>query len=140
LKGSARERAVRGAQRIGYELQVIEACLAITGSELEVNLSLTNRGLAPFYYDWPVELTLLDSAGSIVTAAATTWKLTDVQPGNPAHWAQRIRLTTLRTGPFRVLLRVPNPMAGGKPLRFANREQDRDLDGWLTLGEVEAKQ
>ncbi len=140
LKGSARERAVRGAQRVGYELQVTEASLAIAGSELEVNLSLINRGLAPFYYDWPVELALLDSAGSIVLGAPSTWRLTNVQPGNPVHWAHRIRLTRSRTEPFRVLLRVPNPMAGGKPLRFANRDQDRDLDGWLTLGEVEPKQ
>jgi hypothetical protein len=27
-------------------------------------------------------------------------------------------------------------MPGGRPLRFANQEQDRDLDGWLTLGTI----
>jgi hypothetical protein len=140
MNSNARERAVSAAQRIGYELQVTEASLAMTGSDLEVNLSVTNRGLAPFYYDWPVELALSDSAGAIVPAAPTTWRLTDVQPGQAVHWAQRLRLTTSRTGSFRVLLRVPNPMAGGKLLRFANRDQDRDRDGWLTLGEVETKQ
>jgi hypothetical protein len=31
-------------------------------------------------------------------------------------------------GPFR--LRVPNPMKGGKPLRFANQEQSEE---WLVL-------
>ncbi len=140
LKGSARDRAIRGARRMGYELQVTEASLAITGSELEVSLSLTNRGLAPFYYDWPVELALLDSAGALVPVARSTWRLTNIQPGNPVHWAQRVHLPALSTGAFRALLWVPNPMAGGKPLRFANRDQDRDLAGWLTLGEVEPKQ
>jgi hypothetical protein len=30
-------------------------------------------------------------------------------------------------------LRVLNPLAGGKPLRFANRDQDRLAPGWLSL-------
>lgn len=140
LKGGARERAIRGSQQIGYELQVTEASLEITGNQLDISLSLTNCGVAPFYYDWPIELALSDSAGSVVTGATATWKLTHVQPGNSVHWTQRVQMPALRQGTLRVLLRVPNPMAGGKPLRFANREQDRHLAGWLTLGDVEAKQ
>ena len=36
---------------------------------------------------------------------------------------------------YQLLLRVPNPLANGPPLRFANQTQDRHLPGWLTLGE-----
>jgi hypothetical protein len=34
-----------------------------------------------------------------------------------------------------VLVRVPNALPNGPPLRFANRNQDQHLPGWLTLGE-----
>ena len=37
-----------------------------------------------------------------------------------------------RGGSSAMLVRVPNPMPGGRNLRFANKDQDRDLDGWLT--------
>jgi len=42
----------------------------------------------------------------------------------------------LTKGAYRLLLRIPNPMPGGKVLRCANQEQDRDLTGWLTLGKT----
>ena len=31
-------------------------------------------------------------------------------------------------------LRVINPLPNGKPLRFANAEQDRPTPGWLSVG------
>ena len=34
-------------------------------------------------------------------------------------------------------MRLVNPLPNGKPLRFANAEQDRDLPGWLTLGTIQ---
>ena len=33
-----------------------------------------------------------------------------------------------------VTLRVIHPLANGKPLCFANAEQDRHAPGWLSLG------
>lgn len=38
----------------------------ITGKSFELSFSVTNIGVAPFYYDWPVELSLLDNKGKIV--------------------------------------------------------------------------
>jgi hypothetical protein len=32
---------------------------------------------------------------------------------------------------------VPNKLPNGNPVRFANRTQDADAKGWLTLGELE---
>ncbi len=140
LTGLARERAIHAAQGMGYELQVMTADLAIVGGNLAVELSITNHGVAPFYYDWPVELGLLDSKGALGTTWTTDWKLTRVQPDEaPVRWQCHAHLAALMPGTYRVLLRVPNPMAGGRPLRFANLAQDRDLPGWLTLGAAELR-
>jgi hypothetical protein len=140
LTGASRDRAMRAVQRMGYELQVITAELAVTGSELAVTLSTTNRGVAPFYYDWPVELGAYGSAGNLAATWTTAWRLTSIQPGeDPVRWQHHVRVAGLIPGTYRVLLRVPNPMPGGKPLRFANQAQDRDREGWLTLGEAELR-
>ena len=136
LKGAARERAIRAAQRMGYELHVATADLALADGQLTVTLSMTNTGVAPFYYDWPVELAALDHAGKLAATWTTAWKLTGIQPGEGQRpWRHRTKVADLASGTYRLLLRVPNPLPGAQPLRFANAAQDRDLAGWLTLGE-----
>ena len=141
LTGAARERAIRAAQRMGYELHVATADLAIAGSKLTVTLSITNTGVAPFYYDWPVELGALDAAGALAATWPTAWKLTSIQPGEaPVRWQHEADVSGLRPGTYRLLLRVPSPMTGGKPLRFANQTQDQDREGWLTLGSFDVRQ
>jgi hypothetical protein len=120
---------------MGYELHLATADLALAGSKLTVTLSATNTGVAPFYYDWPVELGALDAAGALAATWPTTWKLTGIQPGGaPARWQHESRVASLVPGTYRLLLRVPNPIPSGKPLRFANQTQDQDREGWLALG------
>lgn len=138
LQGAARERALHAAQRLGYELHVSRAELVRQQDEWHFTLSVTNTGVAPFYYDWPVELGAQDAAGNLVASWATDWKLTGVLPGEPAGgWSVRLTAAEFDGRVHRLLLRVPNPMPGGRPLRFANQEQDRALDGWLTLRTIQ---
>lgn len=135
---AARERALRAAQRLGYELHVSTAKLQRVGDRLEVALTVTNTGVAPFYYDWPVELGVLDSTHQLVATATTDWMLTRILPGEPeTHWRHAMPLRQLPGGLYRVVLRVPNPLPNGPPLRFANQSQDEHRAGWLTLGEFQ---
>lgn len=131
LKGAARERALLAARRLGYELHVASAEFAAGSRRL--TLRLENRGVAPFYYDWPVELAAAGADGQSVTWH-TDWKLSQVLPGAPVTWAFEIPAGPLASGERKLLLRVPNPLPQGKPLRFANTTQDADRPGWLTLG------
>ena len=134
IQGEARARAIRAVQRMGYELHIADVELAESGAGLAVSLTVTNTGVAPFYYDWPVELAAADASGRVAMTWRPAWRLTRVLPGErPARWQHRLPAEELAPGAYRLLLRVPNPMSGGPPLRFANVEQDRDLPGWLTL-------
>lgn len=108
-----RERAIRSVQRMGYEFHV--AKWKKTGDAIEIEVE--NRGVAPFYRDWPVEF----AAGKQIVAH---FDLRGILPGESRTWTARVA----GEGPFQ--LRVPNPMEGGKPLRFANREQGAE---WLVL-------
>jgi hypothetical protein len=92
--------------------------------------------VAPFYYDWPIELGLLNSSNTLVSAWKTDWKLSRIVPNEtPTRWSFQADLTTLAPGRYFLVLRVVNPLPSGLPLRFANQSQDQHLPGWLTLGE-----
>jgi hypothetical protein len=127
LTPAQRERAIAGARRLGYEFWVATADL--TPGALA--LTVVNRGVAPFYADWPLELALL-ADGKLAATWRPGWKLTGLLPGETRRWEWREALP----GRGKLLVRVVSPLPGGKPLRFANAAQDRDLAGWLTVGEV----
>jgi len=140
LDPQQRERATAGARRLGYEffVQSVEITLNEQKSSLAVIASVANKGVAPFYYDWPIELVTMDAKGQLIATWQTDWKLTGMIPNDPArHWKTRVDLKAIPLGRHQLLLRVSNPMPGGKPLRFANRTQDQHLPGYLTLGQFE---
>jgi hypothetical protein len=120
---------------MGYELHISMAETERTGNRtLMVRATVVNRGVAPFYYDWPVEYALRSAAGRVVRSTKGKGKISSILPGStPSLWEERIPLDGLPSEPYTLLLRVPNPMKNGKPLRFANAEQSAD---WLTVGTV----
>jgi hypothetical protein len=137
IQGPARQRAIRAVQQMGYELHVAGAQWAVAGGELAVALTVTNTGVAPFYYDWPVELGVLNVNGELTATWKTEWKLTGILPGEPAvTWRSLVNLNETAAGAVHLVLRVPNPLPNGPPLRFANQSQDQHLPGWLTLGAI----
>jgi hypothetical protein len=109
-------RALKEVARMGYELHVSRALV----QDGELVLHVENRGVAPFYHDWPVEVRV----GQRTIRPA--WKLSEVLPGNPAAW----RVKTGAGEDETVRIRIPNPMKGGKPLRFANAECEGE---WLVV-------
>lgn len=136
IQGPARERAIRAAQRMGYELHVRHVELTMDDGQLRVAIAVTNTGVAPFYYDWPVELGALDPEGRLAATWKTDWRLTGVLPLEAtAPWQFRTAVHLSRSGAYRLLVRVPNALPNGAPLRFANVAQDQHRPGWLTLGE-----
>ena len=136
IKGAARERAIRAVQRMGYELHIARAELQSGDAKLAVTLTVTNTGVAPFYYDWPVELAVLNAADEPVAKWKTDWRLSTIIPGEAAApWSFQGNVAALAPGAYRLLLRGANPLTNGLPLRFANQTQDQHQPGWLTLGE-----
>lgn len=139
VQGAARERALEAARKLGYELHVSDAQIEWlrASAELSLTLAVTNTGVAPFYYDWPIELGVWSAAKKLTSLGRPDWRLSSVGSGEPAVvWKFRGKMPEADRGLHKVLLRVPNPLPKGAPLRFANETQDRDLPGWLTLGEV----
>jgi len=138
FSGTQQALALAGARQLGYEFYVSNAILAdVSGSgSLNVSAGILNTGVAPFYYDWPIQLAALNSSNELVKVWTTPWKLSSLPPGTNAVWADTVANPGLPAGQYKLLLGVENPMTNGVPLRFADVPQDADVKGWLTLGQL----
>lgn len=130
-------KAMNLARRMGYEFSVSDAeIIATTNHAVKLRLKIENRGTAPFYYDWPVETAVLDAGGKLAAIAKLDWKITAIASGSSVNW-EFAGLHGLTPGRYKLLLRIVNPLEGGRPLCFANATQNADKAGWLTLGSVD---
>ena len=135
--GAKLTNALAGARRLGYELYVTNAELvdARISGPLTARVTLRNRGVAPFYYDWPVQLSVLNSNNQPVATWTTTWKLTSLLPATTnTTWSHTQTNHGLAAGSYKLLVHALNPLTNGVPFRFANQAQDTNVVGWLTLG------
>ena len=125
------DMAKKKTASMGYQLTIESATLKMEADNRSVYVKIGNRGVAPFYYRWTVETVLLDSNNHPAAKIANDWKLPEVMPGEVSSW--RLLLPEDAPEVPRIGIRVPNPMSGGFPLRFANEEQMLDGDRWLVL-------
>ena len=134
-------RAGEDVRRMGYEFHVPAVTIGpVIDGTLAVKVEVENRGVAPFYYDWPVEFGLLDADGNVAKKFKGAGKLIGLLPGEkPRAWDEKLALQGVKAGAYRLAVRVPNPLPKGMPLRFANDTQDRHAVSWLTLAPVPIK-
>jgi hypothetical protein len=128
--------ALAGACRLGYELFIANVTImdARASYSLVATIALRNLGVAPFYYDWPVQLRAVNSSNQTVQTWDTNWKLPLLLPATTNTVWSLATNHSLIPGRYQLLLRVANPLTNGVPFRFANQTQDADHPGWLTLG------
>jgi len=139
--GPERDAALLAHRRLGYELHVSEVRIATVDDTVTADIRLRNRGLAPFYYDWPVELAAIHTGTEALTSLGeSSAELPAIQPDGADHERTLTGSVALPPGEYRLLMRVVNPLtslaSNARVLRFANAEQDAELEGWLTLGAV----
>ncbi|HEY1170355.1 MAG TPA: DUF4832 domain-containing protein [Verrucomicrobiae bacterium] len=124
------------APKMGYEFYIPHADWEWRQREQIVHLSLTvtNTAVAPFYYPWQVEIGLWHDH-KLQQTWPVDWDIRRIIPGQEAiTYTATLKEFPRRLRDARLMMRVVNPLPSGFPLRFANKTQDVDLDGWLTLG------
>lgn len=134
-----RDRAIAGAQSLGYSFEVTKVRLPrlhSAESDLRLSLEVENNGVAPFYYDWPIAVALVGPRGQIMREWATDWTLDEIAVGEPELFSGELDTSGMKPGRYTVVIQGVNPLATGQPVRFANAGQDADVDGWLSLGSV----
>ncbi|WP_185970919.1 DUF4832 domain-containing protein [Alkalicoccobacillus porphyridii] len=147
LVGDAVKRAQEGSRSLGYEYFVPTAYVNATDGQLQAAINIQNTGVAPFYYDWDIEIAARDKDGNL-EAWTTDWDLTPILPNDKDTEEQDETLlewssdtSTLSEGQYDILVRVVNPLSehhtNAKAFHFANVEQEEN--GWLKIGQVEIK-
>jgi hypothetical protein len=127
--------ALNHVRHMGYDFHVSTAELKRQDTKLHVHLTVLNQGVAPFYQDWRLELAALDADGKVTHRWPVDWKLTGLLPDDAdREWKATLPLPQADVAGLTLALRVIHPLSNGKPLRFANAEQDRHGPGWLSLG------
>jgi len=129
-------RATEQVRRMGYEFHIPEVLAAVAADALTVKFSIENRGVAPFYYPWPLEFALATGKDLKHTFKSNLTLQGILPEEKPKALAFNAPLKDVPTGTYALLVRVPNTLQEGAPVRFANATQDRNADGWLTLCDV----
>ncbi len=132
------QRAKTYIQRMGYDFVVRSTRIdRLESKQFEIEVQVVNQGVAPFYADWPMELAALSTTGEVLKSYPVDWKLNGILPSDmPTKWLARIPSQELPEQAAKLALRVIQPLPQGKALKFANAEQDADVQGWLTLGKI----
>lgn len=117
-------------RRLGYRLRVTELKLNLCTDGVSAELAVANEGAAPFYWDWPMNLYVEDTAGSTLCTARLPLFLPELMPGK----SQKVSVTLegvdaqeLLCGGWKRLFRSPkhltigivDPMTSRDAVRFA---------------------
>lgn len=131
-------RAEDEVRRMGYEFHIPAVTISAANRKIGVKTEIENRGIAPFYYNWPAEFGLIGTDGKVAKTFAGKGKLVGLLPGEPPRvWNDELDAKEVAAGKYKLGLRVPNALKNGHPVGFANQTQDADAKGWVTLGGVE---
>lgn len=114
------------AAHFGYDIGIVSV-KAHTG---RIEVSFSNYGIAPFYYDWPVEYWLTDQDGQVVfTYRDEDFRLSGLLPGKRAK-SEMLLPDDIKAGAYTACLRFVNPSEAISknvmPLRLANDHMVRD--------------
>ena len=130
--------AARLQKSLGYRYVIDKATFGAAiaaGGRLDVALTVAaNVGSAPFYYRWPVEVSLLDGArkvawrGTVDGADVTQW-----QPGGTVELKATFT-PSVAAGTYTLAVAILDPAANAPALRFANSNYYRG--GRTPLGRV----
>ncbi len=137
-----RKRAWTASKKLAYDLYCSFASVSLSKDKktLSLQISITNKGIAPFYYNWTPLLILTDEAGGTICEWENPfeeWNLPTILPEESAEYSAEVQLPSgaksENLGNVKVLLGIPNPMEGGIPLKLANNTLNLDKEGFITL-------
>ncbi|RJE87542.1 DUF4832 domain-containing protein [Paenibacillus sp. 1011MAR3C5] len=138
--GSELQRNIDAMHKLmGYRFVLEAAKLtgsAVPGGQLNLSMLWNNKGVAPFYFDWPLQLRLVDGSGRI--AASTTAENVDIRqwlPGRTEATASLKLPGGLSAGSYALTVAILDPETGEPGIRLAN--EGRGADGGYLIGQIQ---
>ncbi len=122
----------------GYRFVITQATFPTqvsAGGSMTVSFSVQNVANAPFYYQWPVQATLLNSDKSVAWSGTFSIDIRTWLPGGPYNVSGTFTLpSSPATNTYTLALTILDP-AGNLPcVRFANTNYYNG--GWTPVGKI----
>ena len=136
--GTISANAARMQKEFGYRYVVTSASFqsrADAGTVMSVSFTVTNKGNAPFYYNWPLKANLLRSDKSVAWSGTFNADIRNWMPGNSYTVPGSFTVPSgLAAGTYILALTVNDPAGDLPSLRFANANYYSG--GFTPLGKV----
>ncbi|MDP4179695.1 MAG: stalk domain-containing protein [Bacillota bacterium] len=122
-----------------YVIQSVSHANSIkAGYSLTVDMDWANNGTAPFYFNWPVELSLSDSTGKIVATNTDSERksidLTSLLPGTKSFTSSISIPSNLPSGQYKLCVSIIDPETKNPGIALAI--DGKRSDGRYTLSTV----
>lgn len=111
---------------LGYKFVIKESTYNYKPSfsnKINISLKIENKGVAPFYFKWPVSLVLIDNTGSI---AYETTLNTDIRTWLPGENTLKEDVhidKNLKEGDYTLAIGVLDPSNNKPSIKFGNEEE-----------------
>lgn len=113
--------AARMQKAFGYRYVIREVSFTPSVSRnLSVRFTVENIGAAPMYYNWPVELAVLNKDKKVVWQSTFDTDITQWMPGATTQVEGKFNVSGLPEGNYILALAVLDPAGNVPSLRFAN--------------------
>ena len=114
---------------IGYHFvveKVVHEPAAAPSSTLAVQMVWNNKGVAPFYFPWPIEVGLVDAQGELVTTLLTDIDIRKLLPGRHTLTITLPIASDLAEGQYTLTTAIIDPETGqpGVDLAIEGRRSD----------------
>lgn len=109
----------------------------VQGGAAEISFTVQNDGVAPFYYDWPLELTLVDGNGHEAARQLEGGLIESWLPGETSVNVPFRAPLQLVEGEYRLRLAILDPATMEPGIHFAM--DGRQKDGSYLLGDIHVR-
>jgi hypothetical protein len=114
--GLEREEYIKAHKQMGYNFQIEQALFPSSlpkGTKaVPLTVEINNIGIAPFYYDWDIELALLaQSADTPLQVIQSSQKLSSFLPGQTNTVTAELPIPVDNQGSYRLAIRIVQPDA-----------------------------
>jgi len=115
---------------IGYRLYIAKTELPLVvkfGRDIQINLSLSNDGIAPFYYNWPAKIYLFDERGKTIETYSLSLDLRKILPAQVYTVSFTLPIDALDNGKYSIGFAIVDPLTGMPGVKLANENVRQDL-------------
>jgi hypothetical protein len=127
--------------KLGYRFRVGEASYpesVMAGETASISFTIVNDGVAPFYYDWPLEVSLVDEQGKAAARQLLSGVVTGWLPGeNPVSLSLTVPDDLPVEGTYHLRIALLDPDTQQPGIAFAM--EGRQSDGRYELGSLQLR-